>query len=101
MQDVPRDNEDADPFMTIGEVARFLRIPKATLYTWRTRRPGYGPPGFKVNGMLRYRRSEVVAWAENFREPSPAPTPYPSPRLPPAGPTSRSSRLRRPRPPQA
>ncbi|MFN2319360.1 MAG: helix-turn-helix transcriptional regulator, partial [Dermatophilaceae bacterium] len=37
-------------------------IPKATLYTWRTRRPGFGPRAAKFGGCLRYRRADLDAW---------------------------------------
>lgn len=56
--------------LTIDEAAVYLTIPKATLYTWRTRRVGFGPPAVKVGGCLRYRRSDLDAWVaehvENF-----------------------------------
>ena len=29
--------------LTIDQAAAYLSIPKATLYTWRTRRAGFGP----------------------------------------------------------
>ena len=43
--------------LTIDQAAAYLTIPKATLYTWRTRRVGFGPPAVKLGGCLRYRRS--------------------------------------------
>ena len=55
-------NLTQDPIMTIDEAADYLAIPKATLYTWRTRRVGYGPRALKVGGCLRYRRSDLEAW---------------------------------------
>jgi len=51
-----------DSIFTIDEAARYLSIPKATLYTWRTRRVGYGPRAMKVGGSLRYRRFDLDAW---------------------------------------
>lgn len=60
-----------DPILTIEEAARYLAIPKATLYTWRTRRVGFGPRAMKVGGCLRYRRSDLEAWIRNHREPTP------------------------------
>jgi len=51
-----------DTILTIDQAAQYLSIPKATLYTWRTRRVGFGPRAIKVGGCLRYRRSDLDAW---------------------------------------
>ncbi|NLD76908.1 MAG: helix-turn-helix domain-containing protein [Acidimicrobiales bacterium] len=48
--------------LTIDQAAVYLSIPKATLYTWRTRRPGFGPRAVKFGGCLRYRRTDLDAW---------------------------------------
>lgn len=48
--------------LTIDQAATYLAIPKATLYTWRTRRAGFGPPAVKIGGCLRYRRSDLDVW---------------------------------------
>jgi len=60
--------------LTIDQAAAYLSIPKATLYTWRTRRAGFGPRAVKIGGCLRYRRSDLVAWVaehvENFDVPT-------------------------------
>ncbi len=48
--------------LTIDQAAAYLSIPKATLYTWRTRRAGFGPRAVKIGGCLRYRRSDLDAW---------------------------------------
>ncbi len=59
-----------DTMFTIDQAARYLAIPKTTLYTWRTRRVGFGPRAVKVGGSLRYRRADLDAWIlshlENF-----------------------------------
>lgn len=58
-----------DPLMTIDQAAEYLAIPKATLYTWRTRKPKSAPPGIKINGnMLRFRRSALDAWIDRQAE---------------------------------
>ena len=58
--------------LTIDQAAAYLSIPKATLYTWRTRRAGFGPRAVKLGGCLRYRRADLDAWVvehvENFDE---------------------------------
>jgi excisionase family DNA binding protein len=51
-----------DGILTIDQAAAYLAIPKATLYTWRTRRPGFGPRAVKFGGCLRYRRANLDAW---------------------------------------
>ncbi|MBC9735446.1 helix-turn-helix domain-containing protein [Nocardioides marmotae] len=54
--------------LTIDQAAAYLAIPKATLYTWRTRRAGYGPPAMKFGGCLRYRRTDLDAWVAQHVE---------------------------------
>jgi hypothetical protein len=50
--------------LTIDQAAAYLSIPKATLYTWRTRRPACGQAG----GCLRYRRADLDAWVAEHVE---------------------------------
>ncbi len=50
--------------MNIAQAATYLGIAKSTLYTWRTRRPGFGPRAVKAGGALRYRRSDLDEWIE-------------------------------------
>lgn len=57
-----------DPLLTIDQAAEYLAIPKATLYTWRTRRVGFGPRAVKFGGSLRFRRSELDRWIEEHLE---------------------------------
>ena len=54
--------EPTDPLLTIDEAANYLAVPKATLYTWRTRRAGFGPKAIKMGGCLRFRRSDLDDW---------------------------------------
>jgi excisionase family DNA binding protein len=54
--------------LTIDQAAAYLSIPKATLYTWRTRRVGFGPRAVKLGGCLRYRRSDLDAWVADHLE---------------------------------
>lgn len=54
--------------LTIDQAAAYLSIPKATLYTWRTRRAGFGPRAVKLGGCLRYRRSDLDAWVADHVE---------------------------------
>jgi excisionase family DNA binding protein len=55
---------------TIDQAAAYLAIPKATLYTWRTRRIGFGPRAVKVGGCLRCRRADLDAWIVEHLEPA-------------------------------
>ena len=48
-----------DPFLNTDEACGYLGVPKATLLTWRVRRPGYGPRAVKAGGRLKYRHSEL------------------------------------------
>ena len=54
--------------LNIAEAATYLGIAKSTLYTWRTRRPGFGPRAVKAGGALRYRRSDLDAWIDAHAE---------------------------------
>ncbi|GAW49299.1 MULTISPECIES: helix-turn-helix transcriptional regulator [unclassified Nocardioides] len=54
--------------LTIDQAAAYLSIPKATLYTWRTRRAGFGPRAVKLGGCLRYRRSDLDVWVAEHLE---------------------------------
>lgn len=42
------------------EVAELCRVSEPTVRWWRHVRTG--PPFFKINGAVRYRRSDVEAW---------------------------------------
>ena len=46
--------------LSVRELAEYLGVPLATLYTWRYRNEG--PPGFRVGRHLRYRHSDIEAW---------------------------------------
>lgn len=54
--------------MNIAQAAVYLGISKATLYTWRTRRPGFGPRAVKAGGALRYRRTDLDTWIDEHAE---------------------------------
>ncbi len=54
--------------MNIAHAAEYLGIAKSTLYTWRTRRPGFGPRAVRAGGALRYRLSDLEAWLEAHAE---------------------------------
>ncbi|MFN2615119.1 MAG: helix-turn-helix transcriptional regulator [Actinomycetota bacterium] len=58
-----------DPLWTTEELARFLGVPVATVYMWRTK--GQGPPAFRVGRYLRFRLSDVTAWLERQGDEAP------------------------------
>lgn len=60
--------ETESDILTIDQAAKYLSIPKATLYTWRTRRAGYGPPAVRFGSCLRYRRADLDAWVAEHLE---------------------------------
>lgn len=55
------------PLVGIEDVARYLGVPVATVYAWRTR--GTGPRAIRVGRHLRWRESDVLAWAEQNADP--------------------------------
>ena len=60
----------ADPFLNTDAACGYLGVPKATLLTWRVRRPGYGPRAVKAGGRLKYRLSELDRWLGAHEESS-------------------------------
>lgn len=60
-----------DELLTPTEVAAEQKIPEKTLAQWRWR--GVGPTYLKLNGHVRYRRSDIDAFERaNERTPRPA-----------------------------
>lgn len=57
-----------DPFLNTDDACAYLGVPKATLLTWRVRRPGYGPRAVKAGGRLKYRLSELDRWLSSHEE---------------------------------
>lgn len=51
-----------------SEAAAVLGLPLATLRTWRSRRPGYGPPAVHLGGNIRYRPADLLAWIDAHTE---------------------------------
>ena len=46
--------------LSVQDLADYLGVPVATIYTWRHR--GHGPPGFRAGRHLRFRSSDVAKW---------------------------------------
>jgi len=49
-----------DELWTVDEAARFLKVPKGTLYRWKYM--ATGPPAHRVGKYLRYDPAEVRRW---------------------------------------
>lgn len=64
--------------MTLAEAAYYLGVPIATLTTWRSRRPGYGPPAMLYGATLRYRKTDLDAWMDSRLETLDASTEQPA-----------------------
>ncbi|WP_433018105.1 helix-turn-helix domain-containing protein [Kribbella sp. CA-294648] len=56
---------EPEPLWDAAEVAAYLKVPKATLYRWRTKK--VGPPARRVGRYLRYNPSEVADWFNNLQ----------------------------------
>src|SRR5689334_12976469 len=78
---VPAVMPPQDPFLNTDDACGYLGVPKATLLTWRVRRPGYGPRAVKAGGRLKYRLSELERWLraheDSFAENEPPRPPGP------------------------
>lgn len=46
-------------FMTVNDVARYVRVKAKTVYSWTSSR---SIPFYKVGGLIRFERSEIDAW---------------------------------------
>jgi predicted DNA-binding transcriptional regulator AlpA len=49
-------------FLTEKQAARLLSISHRTMQAWR--RSGLGPPFIKLGRAVRYRRGDLIAWAD-------------------------------------
>jgi predicted DNA-binding transcriptional regulator AlpA len=56
----PRVAEGVRDLWGIDDVARYLGVPKQTIYSWR--KTGYGPKAIRVGKHLRWRAAVVVEW---------------------------------------
>lgn len=55
-----------EPFITLADTAARMSTPVQTFYDWR--KHGKGPKGYKINGRVLFRWSEVEAWMQSHRE---------------------------------
>jgi len=64
------DAGDADELLTLADLASMLKVPRQTIYAWRTRGDS-GPPGIKLGKHVRYRKREVEKWLDARSEAQP------------------------------
>ena len=58
-----------DQLLSLGEVSEMTGLAKPTLYGMRSR--GDGPPSFRVQGRVKYRKSAVEQWLKDQEEKDP------------------------------
>lgn len=63
---------ETEQLMTLQDVAEYLKVPKSTLYSWRSKNentgPTEGPRSIKLGKHVRYRRSDVEDWLTEHEE---------------------------------
>ena len=55
---------DLDRLVSPQDLASYLGVPLATVYSWRYRHEG--PPGIRIGRHLRYRWSDVQKWLDSL-----------------------------------
>jgi hypothetical protein len=55
----------AESFLAEEQAAEIVQAKKQTLRAWRVRRKG--PPFYKLNGRVLYKREDLEAWIEGCR----------------------------------
>ena len=54
--------ESPSPFITVGEVAALLRVPRSCVYTWTSRVGPGAIPRYKAGRQLVFIEKEVLDW---------------------------------------
>lgn len=60
----PSSHAEQEPFISVSEGAALLSVPENTLYKMALARR---LPSYKIGKLRRFRRSELIAFAEAFR----------------------------------
>ncbi len=55
-----------EPLLNPQDVGNMLRTPVSSVYRWQSQ--GGGPPFYKLNQRVRYKRSEVLEWLETKKK---------------------------------
>ena len=61
-----------EPLLTIPELADYLKVSQITLARWRS--TGRGPAFTKVEGLIRYKESDVIQYVRNSNDDTAAAT---------------------------
>jgi len=56
----------SDQLLSLAEVSEMTGLAKPTLYGMRSR--GEGPPSFRVQGRVKYRKSAVEQWLAELEQ---------------------------------
>ena len=59
---------EGDCYLSTAKAAKLIGVSAATLTSWRSRRAD-GPPAYPISNrrLCVYKRSELIAWVEQFR----------------------------------
>ena len=58
---------DAEPLLTIDDVATIMKVPPSWVYDRVRRRSSDRIPGFRLGKYWRFRTADVLAWLEQQR----------------------------------
>lgn len=66
-----------EPLLNINELAEYLGVPVSTIYDWRTN--GKGPRAYRFGKRIMFGVTDIHAWMDTMREPSPGAASFPAP----------------------
>lgn len=64
---LPSTIQNDDEWLSTGGVAKLTDYSTSYYEKMRVRGRTDGPPWYKINGRIRYRKSDVIVWLEEFR----------------------------------
>jgi predicted DNA-binding transcriptional regulator AlpA len=68
IRDIVREElAQTDEFLTITEAAKVMGVSRSWLYQARHHKNPDQPPSYGAAGVIRYKRSELLAWIEASR----------------------------------
>ena len=65
-----------EPLLNINELADYLGVPVSTIYDWRTN--GKGPRAYRFGKRIMFGVTDIHAWMDTMREPSPGAASFPT-----------------------
>lgn len=66
MRTIPSSAIGPERLISAQELAAYLGVPVATIYSWRYRQEG--PPAMRVGRHLRYRWRDIQAWLDELTD---------------------------------